>query len=293
MRFRPAEAVDAPAIDEVIAARASVDERAALTEHKSLTRRNREAIELVATNDDGIVGYAIAAQHGSSSFGVELVTLPDGDEREAATGLLVQMQAVVPTTGTGYLWAWRPNDRWAAEELGLEVGRVLATMERRVTQHDAEAFPSTPGITLRSFKVGQDEEAWLDANKRAFSGHPETAAIDRADLRLRMEEPWFDPRGFLLAERRGEIVGYCWTKLHPEATGEIYIIGVVPEARGVGLGQDLLDAGLADLAGRQGARCAMLYMDGSDDGLRSFYERRGFVRTFESMAYVFPAQPNR
>ncbi len=37
----------------------------------------------------------------------------------------------------------------------------------------------------------------------------------------------------------------------------------------------------------------MLYMDGADASLRAFYEARGFVRTFETLAYGFAAQPNR
>ena len=44
------------------------------------------------------------------------------------------------------------------------------------------------GVGVRSFVVGQDEEAWVALNARAFADHPEQGRLTVADLRLRAGE---------------------------------------------------------------------------------------------------------
>ena len=115
------------------------------------------------------------------------------------------------------------------------------------------------------FRPGRDEEAWLRVNARAFDWHPEQGRMTAADLELREAEPWFDPAGFLMAWRGdpdagGTLLGSHWTKVHPagdagpEPVGEVYVLGIDPDAQGLRLGGALTDLGLAHLRGTGWAR---------------------------------------
>ncbi|MCD9448381.1 GNAT family N-acetyltransferase, partial [Klebsiella pneumoniae] len=88
----------------------------------------------------------------------------------------------------------------------------------------------------------------LAVNARAFAHHPEQGSIDAEDLAERMNEVWFDPGGFFLAHAGGEpagrLLGFHWTKEHgvlgEPGLGEVYVLGVDPDAQGRGLAKALL-----------------------------------------------------
>jgi len=146
------------------------------------------------------------------------------------------------------------------------------------------------GITVRTFVTGQDEDEWVGLNARAFATHPEQGAWTREDLDVREQEPWFDPDGFFLAVRDGQLVGFHWTKVHSQASGsagqaqgdggaigEVYVVGVDPAERGTGLGRALTLVGLRYLRSR-GLSQVMLYVDESNLAAISLYTSLGFTR---------------
>jgi mycothiol synthase len=160
--------------------------------------------------------------------------------------------------------------------------RELWRMRLSVAHGDApEPRPFPVGVTVRTFVPGQDEDAWRRVNARAFARHPEQGRISDADLRAREREPWFDPAGFLLAERDRVLLGFVWTKVHPagehgpEPVGELYVVGVDPDAQGLGLGGALTTAGIDHLRSR-GLTDVILYTDSDNAVAVHTYERRGF-----------------
>ncbi|QYG95569.1 mycothiol synthase [Iamia sp. SCSIO 61187] len=150
------------------------------------------------------------------------------------------------------------------------------------------ADPTTPTLPVRALRPGTaDEAAWVATNNRAFAGHPDQGHETLASLHRAMAEPWFDATGFLLldgdppVDAGGRLDGFCWTKVHPAsadgpAAGEIYVIGVDPDAGGRGLGRALVRAGLDHLAGR-GLGHALLYVDADNEPARRLYDRLGFT----------------
>ena len=152
------------------------------------------------------------------------------------------------------------------------------------------------GRTLRTFVPGQDEGDWLSLNGRAFAKHPEQGGWTRHDLELREREPWFDPAGFFIAERDGQMAGFHWTKVHDSDTGggraprnqqslgEVYVVGVDPAEQGSGLGRALTLAGLQHLRDL-GVAQAMLYVDEDNVPAIRMYEALGFTRATVDAMY--------
>jgi mycothiol synthase len=137
---------------------------------------------------------------------------------------------------------------------------------------------------VRAFEPGRDEDGWVAVNAAAFAGHPEQGRMTRADLEQRMEEAWFDPAGFFVAEpsgpsdEPGNLLGFHWTKVHEDepGVGEVYVVGVSPRAQGSGLGRLLTLTGLHHLADR-GLDEVLLYVESDNAPARKVYERLGFT----------------
>jgi mycothiol synthase len=102
--------------------------------------------------------------------------------------------------------------------------------------------------------------------------------MNRESLDEQMGLPWYEPDGFLVARSAGALVGFCWTKQHPEAVGEIYLVAVDPARSGGGLGRTLVTAGFASLEAR-GARTGMLWVDEANAGAVDLYRSLGMEAT--------------
>ncbi|MFD4157968.1 mycothiol synthase [Streptomyces hydrogenans] len=181
------------------------------------------------------------------------------------------------------VWAHggKPSARHLAQVLGLTLFRELRQLRRPLTPLDIPEPVLPEGVTIRTFVPGQDDTAWLAVNAAAFAHHPEQGSLTQRDLDDRLAEPWFDPKGFFLAEDAdGRLVGFHWTKTHAEERlGEVYVVGILPDAQGGGLGKALTATGLRHLAA-EGLPTAMLYVDADNTAAVRVYEGLGF-RTHE------------
>ena len=276
-----------------------------LSEHVVLHVRHggdAPAIHLIIRAAGELVGYAhvdttdvvegasaelvVHPMHRRRGLGRALVVAVIGTaaERDADERRLADPAQVPVHEGRLRLWAHgdHPSATALALSLGFRRARVLLQM-RRSLYAPLDPPVLAPGVTLREFRPGTDEERWVALNARAFAQHPDQGRWTLDDLRIRMAEPWFDPAGFLLAERGGELLGFHWTKVHGNAShdhdpiGEVYVLGVDPAAQGLGLGRALTLAGLRYLRGR-GLDQAMLYVDEKNGPAVTLYQKLGFAR---------------
>lgn len=175
--------------------------------------------------------------------------------------------------------AWSHGDHPGARALAVAVGwsraRELWVM-RRPTSAPLPELEVPDGLEVRGFRDG-DLDAVLAVNAAAFADHPEQGSLDRAGFTERAAESWFDPPGLLVAiDRDGALVAFHWTKVHDPAHGEVYVVGVSPDAQGRGLGRVITLAGLHHLQA-QGVDEVHLYVEQDNRAARTVYERLGFT----------------
>jgi mycothiol synthase len=279
----------------------AADGRPPLSEHVMLhlPGGGDSDVRHVLVREEGrLVGYAhldVTDQLAGPSG--ELVVHPNRRNHGVGRTIAAELVAQSPD---GRLRLWAHGEHPGAEAMaragGFVRSRVLWQMRRPL------AGPLPPvvlpeGIALRTFVVGQDEQAWTEVNNRAFAEHPEQGGWSVNEVMIREREPWFDPAGFFLALREDRLVGFHWTKVHGEQhdheaddhhahelLGEVYVVGVDPSEQGHGLGPTLTLVGLHHLQDK-GLRSVMLYVDEKNTNAIRVYERLGFTRHTTDVCY--------
>ncbi|GAB3159025.1 mycothiol synthase [Myceligenerans halotolerans] len=262
--------------------------------------------------DGGQVAGYLQVDRSGAVASAEVVVHPRHRRQGVARRLLhaAELDVTFPLRsgepGGQQLRVWAHGDLPPAKELAAALGygpvRELRFLARPLDQDPPVPGPEDvvvpDGYVLRTFRPGADDDAWLRLNARAFASHPEQGRLTSEDLSARQEKPWFDPKGFFLlfpasddggeAPRAGSSpepgpgvapVAFIWTKIEAgrpgSRDGEIYAIGVAPEAQGEGLGRLMTDIGLAHLA-RAGVDRAVLYVEGDNAPALATYKRAGF-----------------
>jgi mycothiol synthase len=288
---------DIETVSGLLDAAARADGHQALTDHQwlDLVQGGRAGFAGLVAWEPGHehpVGYAQVSR-GNDSWALELVVHPHHRYDMASIGpeLLEAAIDVVASAGGGHVhwWVFEATDshRALAEQVGLHPGRMLHQMRRRLPT----GLPVD--VVTRPFLVGQDEDAWLAVNNRAFADHPEQGGWSHDTVLAREKESWFDPAGFLLHEVDGRLAAFCWTKVHDDVEpnlGEIYVIAVDPAFHGRGLGRALTLAGLASLAER-GLTFGMLYVDRDNTAAVGLYRSLGFTVHHNDRAFVGDVAP--
>ena len=195
-----------------------------------------------------------------------------------------------------------------AEELGARVAHVNVMENNEV----ARAVLSRLGFKcvrqFLEFKLDMDRLRWQEANQAAQEcchlRDGEEAKLTRiqnrsfvstwgynpntvATITYRTHLSHFSPEHVVLTGEGDEVTGYCWTETacgKDERQGRIYMLGVDPDYRGVGMGRRLLLAGLARLRSK-GVSVAVLTVDSENEAACALYRSVGFEVRANSLWY--------
>jgi mycothiol synthase len=242
---------------------------------------------LVAQVGDDIVGYLNLVPAADAPAMAEVAVHPDARRRGIGSELI---RAGLAEGGAGTrVWAHGNLEpaRATAAALDLVPARELLQMRRPLAE--LPPVKVSDGVLLRTYAGSGDDSELLRVNNAAFSWHPEQGGWTDEDIAERRGESWFDPEGLFLAfdDQTGKLLGFHWTKIHGSRLGEVYVVGVDPDAQGRGLGATLTLAGLHHLANRLGPRAEVtLYVEADNSAAVKTYERLGFGVFTADVAYT-------
>lgn len=168
------------------------------------------------------------------------------------------------------------------EGFEMRVARHFITMIYQPLDRLAEPH-IPPGIAIRTWKRGEDDEALLEVFNEAFADHWGFVPLPRENWLYWTSLPRFRPELALLAVSGDEIAGFCLCDIDQERIerlgrkeGYVDILAVRRPYRRRGLGRALLLAGL-HLLKEEGMESAALDVDiASLTGATRLYEGVGF-----------------
>jgi len=278
---------------ELIAQTTAIDGTPPIAEHILLHLRHggdKSDSHLLIENSTQVIGYAHIDQTDLvAGPSVELVVAPDHRASDVGEKLLSEAIKICGNKIRLWVHGQKAATHTLATSHNFEKIRTVLQMSRSLAE--IQQLPVIdPKISIRSFLPAIDNQPWLELNNLVFKDHPEQGGWGLSDLNHRVNEEWFDEKGFFIAERDNQMIGFTWTKIHGAhshdhggnesahahpAIGEIYITAISPSFAGGGIGKALTITALNYLK-YQGLADVILYVDAENQSAINLYQSLGF-----------------
>ena len=217
---------------------------------------------------------------------VEAVVHPD--HRGKGLGSLILKEAIKVCGDKTRIWSHGDLPAAKAIAASLKLERLWSNLLMGKSLGEIQSVTSK--YSIRTFIPDFDNQAFLSLNNKVFANYPDQGGWSEEDLRVRLNEAWFQKEGFFVAEDQGKLIGFCWTKIHGahthsrngedddhghDAIGEIYVLAVNPDYKEQGVGRDLTITGLNYLK-YQRLNNVMLYVGVENNPAFNLYKSLGF-----------------
>jgi mycothiol synthase len=142
-------------------------------------------------------------------------------------------------------------------------------------------------LKIRKFTQGRDEEDWVRVRNAAFKEFDDLRQVTVDEFRISEKAPEFDPEGRYIAQLNNQPVGIIHAhvdRLRKEKKGFIRSFGIIPESRGKGIEDKLVETALKELKNR-GIKIIQAWAADSRSDRIHLWEDLGFklVRKFSLM----------
>jgi mycothiol synthase len=283
-------------LPDLLSAARRADGHDPIGEHKFLRLQQQDdlASAIVAYDDGRLIGYAHTLayrQDEGMRVSCEFVVHPEARASGLESDLIGRIIEHARTQNAARIDLWAYNDSTSSHRSILPFRfapqRRLLHLHRHVREAPRVVAPGA--LSVRPFDSEADAAVILSLNNRIFSAHPEQGTWTANDMATRMAQPWFRPDDLLILQFEGAPVGFCWLKVEERGeeglVGEIYVVGIAPEARGAGAGRYLLERGLRRLADLR-VRVAAVYVEESNAAAVRLYESSGFHSHHVDVCYT-------
>jgi mycothiol synthase len=157
--------------------------------------------------------------------------------------------------------------------------RMLVDLE------EPPVVPELGGLAIRPLRAGE-EQAFHHVFERSFDGHWGHVSKPTDDWWCEVDQASGGDRSYcFVAERDGLLVGETSGLPKRFGMGWIGTLGVVPEARGLGIGRALLLRSLAEFWSRGERRVGLAVDAANETGATRLYESVGMRTSFGAITY--------
>lgn len=151
-------------------------------------------------------------------------------------------------------------------------------------------------VVVRWIEPGADDASFTELVNTTFRDHPSPIEVDLATIRRVHAERSFDPSSILLVARADDAdraIAFCRVGTYRDddgrLAGEVKLVGVRSEARGRGLGRELVRWGI-DACRERDAVDVYLSVEGRNRGAIRLYESLGFRQDVEWPHWTIPTR---
>jgi mycothiol synthase len=241
----------------------------------------------IAGNVAGYLDINAEIRIGRAVF--EVLVLPEYRQRGIASELYREAAPRAKATGANVAHVNVCEDntigRLVLEKTGFSIIRRFCEMTVDLTG-TTEPGIST-GFTVRLFRKGE-EASIARLQNRCFAGSWGYNPNTTEEIEYAVNATGNNHELIFIATDGDRSVGYQWMNIeqdeHGKKRGRVSMLGVDPEYRGKGIGQELMQAGLACLKGR-GLQIARLTVDSENVAANALYHSIGFSKSETSLWY--------
>lgn len=210
---------------------------------------------------------------------------PNHRDRGVGAALVASVVETAKGWGGRYVSTAIPEDspgslRFLERHGFQEVRRFYKMRLTDFAQTEAPKLPA--GFSMRSFRPGQDEAAFVQVFNTAFEGHWDFTPVTEAEVAQWNKRMSFNPRGCFLLFDGDRLIGFMTVLYNPdeaaqtgEAVARIFEMGVLPAYRSQGLGYEMLKQAIR-YAAERGMKAVDLVTDAENEAAKKLYDKVGF-----------------
>jgi ribosomal protein S18 acetylase RimI-like enzyme len=285
---RVATAADAKAIAEL------ANEHELSIDSKSSLMSERTALDFMAGYVDSSVAYLLSIDD-ESGFSAVVNLHPDSVRGRYFTDVYAKPElenldsfvfwAIELAKSDHPEWEMWPGANFLDKRLqsawnnnGFEFLRRYYTM--RMNLSSVPAIRQIDDLEIKTIDIANPDEValWHKIHQNSFSKHFGFVPRELEKWRELVLEVSTDPNGVFMAFKNGEPVGFCQCndEYAEDNKGYISILGVTQENQGLGIGEVLLQTGIAYSASKGYDTIELSVDTGNESGALKLYERVGF-----------------